>query len=238
MTVRYAIYFAPARDSALWQAGCRWLGRDPESGARLAPPCLPHYGTEQWAHDTQSARRYGFHATLKAPFRLSDGHTEAQLVDAIRAFAALQQPFVLPRLEVDSMGDFLALRPVAGSAPLRDLAAACVTQFDAFRRPPQADEIARRLASGLTAKQQAMLSRWGYPYVLDEYRFHMTLTDRLPAQPRAILQAMLASHFGAALDQRLQFGDIALFVEREAGREFQLIQRFPLAGTTGGAKGV
>lgn len=229
MTVRYAIYFAPGRRSALWQAGCRWLGRDPETGVLLAPPVVPQRSAEQWEADTASARRYGFHATLKAPFRLSAECTEGELIDAIAVFAAQQRPFALPRLEVAELGDFLALRPAAASSPLAELAATCVTQFDRFRRPPQRAEMTRRLAAGLTPRQQVLLEQWGYPFVLDEFRFHMTLTDRLAADVRLRLAAWLAGHFQAALEQPVDVDAIALFVEKRVGGEFALARRFPLA---------
>lgn len=230
MTVRYAIYFAPPRNSALWQAGCRWLGRDPESGARFDAPSVPQCSAAQWARDTVSARRYGFHATLKAPFRLTEGRTEVELIDAMADFAARQRTFTLPCLEVAELGDFLALRPTESNRPLAELAAACVTQFDGFRRPPQADETARRLAAGLTAPQQALLTRWGYPYVLDEWRFHLTLTDRLAAEARQRLVPWLDAYFRAALGQPVMVEDVALFVERQSGGDFALHRRFVFGG--------
>lgn len=230
MTVRYAIYFAPGRDSALWQVGCRWLGRDPETGAALTPPTIPHCTIERWGSLTASARRYGFHATLKAPFRLIAGRTEDELVQALEAFAAQQRAFALPRLEVGGLGEFLALRPAETSAGLAALAAECVTQFDAFRRPPQPDETARRLASGLTPRQTSLLAQWGYPFVFDEYRFHLTLTDRLAADMRGEIETWLAGYFRTALSPRLLIDQISLFVERQAGGEFMLAHRFAFAG--------
>lgn len=228
MTVRYAIYFAPGRDSPLWQVGCRWLGRDPETGAELAPPAVPQRNIEGWRAATASARRYGFHATLKAPFRLAVGRTEGELVQAIDAFAAGQRAFALPRLEVAELGEFLALRPAETSDRLVALAAQCVTQLDVFRRAPQPDETARRLASGLTPRQTALLAQWGYPFVLDEYRFHLTLTDRLAADMRAELEAWLAQYLRAALEAPVLVDQVALFIERQAGGEFVLARRFAL----------
>ena len=33
--------------------------------------------------------------------------------------------------------------------------------------------------SGLTDRQEALLTQWGYPYVMEEFRFHITLTGAL-----------------------------------------------------------
>ena len=131
---RHAIYFAPARGSALARFGARWLGRDPETGAALDGPDLP--GLPRPRADLVAApRRYGFHATLKAPFRLADGHDEAEL-DAATASVAADCRSLELRLRLDALGSFLALTPSAPSQALATLEHACVTRLDAFRAPP------------------------------------------------------------------------------------------------------
>lgn len=174
---------------------------------------------------TASPRHYGLHATLKAPFRLSEDAGEEALKDALRAFAAQRRVFAMPPLEVAVLGGFLALRPAQPSAALQALAAECVTQFDRFRRPADAQETGRRLAAGLDARQQALLAQWGYPYVLDQFRFHLTLTDRLDAPERERLQTWLEDYFAPALEQALRCDHLCLFVESDA-RGFRLVARF------------
>ena len=71
------------------------------------------------------------------------------------------------------------LRETEPSAALQALADACVEQLDRFRAPPSDAELARRRRASLTPRQDAMLVRWGYPYVFDTWFFHMTLTRRL-----------------------------------------------------------
>jgi len=141
---RYALYFAPAAHHPLWTAGCRWLGRDPESGASDGGG--PHRA---------DPRRYGFHATLKPPFALREGLSRAQLLAALSHFVDERAPFAMPALHVATLGDFLALRPIeAGAAapgqPLRDLADDCVRLFDEFRRPASARLLARTSRAGAT----------------------------------------------------------------------------------------
>jgi putative phosphonate metabolism protein len=219
---RYAIYFAPPAGHPLWAAGCAWLGRDPEAGTGEAP--RPH---------RVAPRRYGLHATLKAPFALRAGAGEDELLDAVAAFAASRRPFAMPALRVATLGDFAALRPAGAldaDDPLRRLADDCVAAFDAWRRPPTAQELARRSAAGLAPAQQACLARWGYPHVFEHWRFHMTLTDGLA--DAAVLEAELAAaraHFAAALAVPLACEGLALFVEDAPGADFRLARRFGFA---------
>jgi len=218
---RYGIYWAPPADHPLWRAGCEWLGRDAESGAAHAAG--PHRA---------GPRRYGFHATLKPPFALREGCAEGELDDALAALAATLEPFALRPLRVDVLTDFVALRPcetVDGSHPLRALADACVRTLDPLRRAPSAAERARRAALTLDAHERANLDRWGYPWVLDTWRFHMTLTDGLPAgAPRDALLAEAAAFFAPALAAPLRCDALALFVEDEPGADFRLARRVRL----------
>ena len=225
---RHALYFAPPAEHPLWRAGCDWLGRDPESGA-----------TSDGGAHRADPRRYGFHATLKAPFALREGATRSQLLAALSHFADEHAPFDMPPLAVATLGDFIALRPVARKAtevgqPLRTLADHCVRLFDDFRAPPSAAERARRLASELDAEQRGNVDRWGYPHVFDRWRFHMTLSDSLPATAEGdrIGGALLAEatrHFTAALAEPLRCDGVALFVEDAPGADFRLVRRFEFA---------
>ena len=224
MTTRYALYFAPAATHPLWTAGCQWLGRDPGAGT----------SGEGGLH-RDDPRRYGFHATLKAPFALRDGTTRPQLLAALSHFVAERAPFAMPRLAAAALGDFLALRPVdrdatAAGQPLRALADDCVRLFDDFRRPPSPAEVARRLAAGLDERQRGNVDRWGYPHVFERWRFHMTLTDGLSDDAlRAGLLAEAARHFAGALAEPLRCEGVALFVEDAPGADFQLLRRFEFA---------
>ena len=187
---RFAVYFAPPEDSALGRFGADWLGWDAATGRARAGPELPGLPRPR-AELTEVPRRYGFHATLKAPFRLADGRDAAGLDAALAALAAGRAAFELPRLALTALGAFLALAPAAASAPLAGIAAACVTELDGFRAPLTEADIARR-AAGLDGVEAAHLRRWGYPYVLDRFRFHLTLTGPLAPADRAAAESALA----------------------------------------------
>ena len=229
MTARYAVYFAPHESTALWQAGCRWQGRDPCTRERLAQPEVDGWSAEQIAQITASSRMYGFHATLKPPFFLAEGCTAPQLADAVQRLAARLHAFVLPQLAITFLDGFLALQPTAGStAELSALADACVIELDGFRRAPPAEELAQRRAAGLSPRQGQLLVQFGYPFVLDQFRFHMTLTERLPRGDAIRLRPWLSEYFAAALASPLRCDGICLFVQERPAEAFLLMQRFAL----------
>ena len=158
---RWALYFAPDSGSDLAQVGAAILGRDAESGRELEQPALPGVLPERFAQLTESPRRYGLHATLKAPFRLAEGRSAADLSAAVRRFAARTAAVDIPGLRLERLGFFLALAPAVACPAIRILAAACVAEFDGFRAPapprnwsaaaPRGSPRARRPCSGVGA---------------------------------------------------------------------------------------
>lgn len=228
---RYAIYYAPAPGTALWTFGSAVLGYDAATGARavpLGPDCAT---VDEWEAMTAQPRRYGFHGTLKAPFRLADGRSEDRLVHAGRAFARKRQPFELPAMRVVSVGGFVALTPAGPSAELDRLADACVAEFEPFRAPPSEAELAKRLAAPLTGRQVDALKRWGYPYVFEDFRFHMTLTGDLPPDRAPAVAAGLAALFESRVGSaRVAVDAVTLYVENDPAAGFRIVDRFVLGG--------
>ncbi|MYE01203.1 MAG: DUF1045 domain-containing protein [Alphaproteobacteria bacterium] len=212
--MRYAVYYTPAPGSALARFGSAWFAR--------SAPCL------------DTPRRYGFHGTLKAPFRLAAGVDETGLLLAVERFAAERPALSGPPLGIAVLADFLALVPSARFGELDRLAADCVAAFDRFRAPPGAAELARRRRAGLNPREEALLRRWGYPYVMDAFRFHLTLTGRLDeaglASERAEAKALLGE---AALP--LFVDAVTVAVEPAEGAAFRLLQRFEF-GKPGGSR--
>lgn len=229
-STRYAIYWAPPTGSLLDRLGAFWLGRD-AYGANLAPPVVPGLDETRWRKLTEAPRHYGLHATLKPPFRLADGATDGAFVEAIAALAADIAPFSGPPLRVQRLDEFLALAPSAPCLPLADLAARCVKELDPFRSPAGPDELARRRSAGLTARQERHLAQWGYPYVLEDFRFHVTLTERVDDGEAATLIAILSDMFAAAACA-CEIGEIALFVQPDASAPFRPTARFKLGSRT------
>lgn len=220
---RVAVYYAPRDDDILSLLAADWLGRDPVTNADRPQPDLPDIHAI-----TADPRGYGFHATLKPPMRLT-GSWEA-LLHAARALADRLAAFELPPLAVSDVHGFLALRETRPSPALRALADACVADLDAFRAPPTEAELARRRQSRLTAAQEAMLLRWGYPYVFDTWFFHMTLTRRVTAAEKAIYLPAAERHFAPALPIPRRVADICLFTQAGPGAPFVIAERLKLRG--------
>jgi putative phosphonate metabolism protein len=224
-TARVALYYAPAPDDPLAAAGATWLGRDADRNVRLQQPVLPDIATL-----TEEPRRYGFHATLKPPMRLAAGRTWTEFIAAVRAVAASVAPFDLPTLHVADLHGFLALRETAFCAPLQTLCDRCVADLDEFRAPPSAAELERRRQSRLSPAQDAMLQRWGYPYVFETWFFHMTLTRRLNDAERAFVKPVAEAFFADAFAQPRRVSDICVFTQPTSGDHFVIAERIALRG--------
>ena len=181
MGPRYGVYFAPAVDSPWWRFGAGWLGWDDARGQALAQPRLPEFSPEDFHGFTSEPRRYGFHATLKAPFRLRPGVDETTLRDRLAMLAARLRALKMGPLVPVHLDAFVALVPRERQPAIDALAARCVMDLDDLRAPLTSAEVARREAAGLDERQRELLARYGYPHVLGYFRFHLTLSG--PVDP-------------------------------------------------------
>lgn len=226
---RYAVYFAHRVGSPWAQAGNAWLGRDAYSGAALPQPAVEGVSADLQRALTESPRRYGWHATLRAPFRLARGSDVDALRAAVGNLAQRHRAFPMPPLKVVQLDDFLALVPERHAFDIDDVAAACVRDLAAFAAPLDTAELARRRRSGLSATEDALLVRWGYPFVMEAFRFHLSLTGTLRGVDPAVVGAMqhAASAWFAALPPAA-FDSVALFVEPGPSQAFSLAEEFPL----------
>lgn len=227
---RHAIYYAAACGSELDQFGGRLLGYDAWTGEELSFSQGILQTIPDWRDLTEDPRKYGFHATLKAPFSLAEGKTEPQLLAACAAFADIRRPLPVIRPVVNSISGFIAIVPAEQSSELERLAGDCVDAFDSFRAPLTEKDRARRNPDALTPRQCKYLDRWGYPYVMEEFRFHMTLTGRLDGARREPVLAMLRDRFSELKIKKLAIDRIAVFRQQDAGSRFRIIAEWPLRG--------
>lgn len=224
---RYAVYFAP-RLGAFAARSAAWLGWDAATGQPVAQPDLAGL-PRPVAEITTDPRRYGFHGTIRAPFRPADGVTPDQISDAVAALAAHSPAVPCEGLRLEDLHGFLALIPQGDLSALLALGAAVVEATDPMRAPLSEAEIARRKPETLTPRQRDLLDRWGYPFVFEEFRFHLTLTDRLGADEAAQVAPLLAAHFAPVLPRPFVIEDLCLFGEDAEGR-FHLLGRHALTG--------
>jgi putative phosphonate metabolism protein len=230
---RYAIYYTAAPDSELDRFGAHLIGHDAFSGDALPFPDGIEQTLPDWREITQDPRKYGFHATLKAPMWLADGTTEIELLAACASFAGSPRRIPLIKPAVNPIGDFIAIVPSRRSIELEQLAADAVGHFDSFRAPLTPEDRARRRPDQLTPRQREYLDRWGYPYVMEEFRFHMTLTGRLKAERRETVLDILRQRFATLELATLAVDRIALFRQDGANARFRVVRQYPLTPAPG-----
>jgi putative phosphonate metabolism protein len=229
-SARYAIYHVPPADAPLNRFGAALVGYDAFAPQDLAHPAEATAAFADWHEITADPRKYGFHATLKAPFLLKDGATEADLIESFDRFAAT--PRTIPAITpvVRAIGSFIAVVPDTPVAALTQLADDCVTEFERFRAPLSDHDRQRRLKSPLTPRQIEHLDRWGYPYVFEEFRFHMTLTGSLPGEKRETVLPFLQGEFAKLDVASYSIGHIAIFRQANSGARFVVMRHAELRG--------
>ena len=224
---RYAIYYAP-NPGPLADFGARWLGWDIETATERPHPDIPGLPRPA-AEITRTPRKYGFHGTIKPPFHLAPGRTEDELIAAAESMSAAQPPVTLDGLRLAQLGRFLALVPVGDTDALAALAASMVRDLDPFRAPASAEELARRRARRLSDRQEALLMQWGYPYVMEEFRFHITLTGPLPEDETTQVADCLRPEITPLLPEPVTIDSLCLLGELE-NKRLRIVRRLPLAG--------
>jgi hypothetical protein len=224
---RFAVYVAP-RPGAFATRAAAWLGWDAARGQTVSQPDLPGLPRPPAALTTDP-RRYGFHGTVRAPFRPAEGLGEAEVGAQVEAIAAGLAPVACDGLALRNLAGFLALTPTGGEAALAALAATVVEATNDLRAPLTDVEIARRRPEFLSSRQRILLARWGYPFVMEEFRFHLTLTEALTDDEAAQVAPVLERYFAPVLPRPFVIEDLCLFGEDVTGR-FHLLHRYALTG--------
>lgn len=226
---RYAVYFCPAANTEWGIAGVQWLGRCAITGKPSPQIPASEIDSHLFQSLTSEPKRYGWHATLKAPFKLVPEYEVSDLLLKLHQLAKSLKPFDLPKLEVSMDGGFLSLRPKTASKQLNAVASKCVRDLKSFALPLSSEELSRRRKAGLTPEQDRLLVEWGYPWVLDEFNFHFSLTSSLHSidpQIQTKLIQLAKKHFEDLSTCR--FDRIALVIEPEVGRDFEVIKLLEL----------
>ncbi len=225
---RYAVYYAPEPASDLAAFGNTWLGRDPANGRTIDRPDVIGLAAGEAVAITVSPSRYGFHGTLKPPFALKHGRTRDQLEQAIAQYCADAPSVTCGPLMLKSIGRFIALAPTEPTDELGNLASGLVMALDDFRQPESESAMNKRRASGLSMRQEEYLVRWGYPYVMEEFRFHLTLSDKLDPDRMMRVRDGLAPLVSPLCKTPFRVTGVCLFGDPGDGRSFDLLRRFSL----------
>lgn len=227
MSRRYAIYYAPSPGSELESFGRHWLGRDHITGKPVEPPRLDGVDPDEQAEVTRSARHYGFHATLKAPFELAADKDREELYAKAREFAAARDVFEAPSLQITMVSRWVAFTLSSPSASMSNLAADCVRDFEDFRAPLSAADIERRRKSGLTQRQDEQLIAYGYPHIFDDFHFHMTLAGPLEKARQGRVHAIIQAMAPPLDDTPFRVDAIAIYEQASRDRPFIQTARLP-----------
>ena len=229
--MRYALYFTPPADHDLTRTASIWLGRSAFDAGDLPGLSLKtKLSHPEWQSLVGEPARYGFHATLKAPFSLASDKTAATLEVFFEEFCDRQDPTLVPRLELTEIGPFFALTCGGGSEGINHLCDQVVEAFEPWRAPLSADDMARRKPDRLSMRQRELLERWGYPYVFEEFRFHMTLTGPIEEERKPVIREILQTVFADHIGQPLPVEHLGLFAEYERGRPFNVLRHAELRG--------
>jgi hypothetical protein len=224
--MRHAVYYTPPASGLLHKLGSSWLGRDAVSGESVNQPPV-----EGIKGATTEPARYGFHATLKAPFVLKPDMKRIDFGDAVALVAAQMDVVTIPKIELREIDGFLALVPDRPLAELSALAEFCVCALDSFRAPASEAETQHRRAANLSPRQDQLLMRWGYPYVLDEFRFHLTLTRKLPVEEKQLFLNAALAHFAPVLGKPLEIDALTILADSPFLQKFVVEERFLLRRT-------
>jgi hypothetical protein len=227
MFKRYAIFFTP-QSGRFAQSGAAWLGWDLVQGCSVAQPDSAKVNI---AAVTVRPRKYGLHATMKAPFSLADGTTEQDLTDALEAFCAAQYAVALEGLVLSQIGRFLALTPVGDTGDVNALASTVMRSLDPFRAPISQVEFDRKNRSGLSDRQRQLLGQWGYANVEEFFRFHITLTGPVSDSARNKISQVLEHYLVPTIPAPFIIDGLALCGEGDDDRFYQ-IARFALNKTS------
>ena len=207
---RYGLYFKPKAGSALAEFEDKWFAANRPNEVIGIP------------------KRYGLHATLKAPFKLDEQKTFDGMFAAIKQLSAGFSPIQVGELVQRKIGSFLALVPKSNCPDLDRLAFECVRMIDPYRAPIEVRELERRRTVSLSSEEEKMLRNWGYPYVKDSFRFHITLTGNLDEKQVKYIQPELGDLLKPVLSEPLMIEDICLVGDPGEGKPFRLLERFSL----------
>ena len=232
---RFALYFVPEWGSPLHSLGAALLGRDLFTGRLLPQPAIPGLPAERVYELTADARRYGLHATVKPPFHLAPGFGPEDVIFRLREFCRSRTMPDLPRLGLARTGAGYALLPSRDTPEekraleaLETMAEEAVRAFDIFRAPPSEAELAKRRKADLTPRQEECLQKWGYPYLFEDYRFHVTLTSSVRDASEAVcLETFFAEYFRPVLERPTRIAGLTVCVQKEEDSEFLASRQEP-----------
>jgi len=231
---RVAIYFLPKKNSSLENFGKNLLGRDINKKKKISLTRRQKYFInrgftyfDELKDYCEQPAKYGFHATLKAPFRLKRNVKTKNFYDVISHIAAQHSRFKIKGLKIVYSKKFTFITSRKPNKLLINLENDLVKHLDTFRAELNKTEIKKRIPDSLTFKQNKYLKEWGYPFVFDQFKFHMTLmnqnNNKLSNKQKLELEKLIYK----ISNNVIEFNEISLLGENKNGH-FEEIKRFKL----------
>lgn len=224
---RYAIYYVPHYETELAEFGKTWFGYDLSEGD--TDRNLYGLSADLVREVTRQPARYGLHATLKAPFNLDEGCSLEQLLQKTEQFCKKRKKFSLGNLKIGWHGNTMVLVEGQHDHRINQFASRCVLDFEDFRAPLTVKERTRRLEQNLNLHQRLMLEELGYPYVLSEFRFHITLTKNMTEDEKVQVVPALQPVLNSILGNPCDIDGIAIVGDPGNNQPFQMIEYFELS---------
>lgn len=228
MSARYAVFFCPDDASDLASYGRLVLGRTAD-GSPANPSHHDFHDRTVAAALSATPAHYGFHATLKAPFRLSVDASEEDLLSAVESLAQRQTSIDMHSLKPMMLSEFVALGFERQPSAVARLASQCVEQFESLRAPLTQEDLHKRKPDLLNDAQRAYLFQYGYPYVMSEFCFHMTLTGRLTLDEHADYVDWLKTLYTRIVPQEPKLDRLAVYWQPDRAAAFTRLAQFPIA---------
>ncbi|WP_290919709.1 DUF1045 domain-containing protein [Halodesulfovibrio sp.] len=230
MTARYAIYYTPPRNSLLESAGIHWLGRTPLRYGQIPKDIPEGFFKQEYYQIIEAPRWYGFHGTIRAPFELAKNVTPEAFIKEISQICRNHAPFSFAGLSINCFGGFLALTPTAASPDLLKLHSDLTRRLDHLRPQLSRFDLKRHLDKKLSERQERLLRRFGYPFVLEEFKFHMTLTGTIEDRLRRSYKEKLESILNPYLTESIPVNEVTVFMQPDRKTPFVEYTRIPLTG--------
>ncbi len=222
---RYAIYYVPSENSELDLFGKCWLGWDPYKGEETTKSDLSKLPSfKKFSSLVLTPKQYGFHGTIKAPFKLKNEYTYNDLENKVREISKQIHSFYFDQLIIEKLGNFIGLIPT-NNLKVNAVSNKFVEELDYLRDELSESEIKKRKPHKLTSNQKQMLFKWGYPYVFDEFKFHLTLTSKLNVVEIDDVFRSLQNILKQVNLNKISFNNICIFGQK-SDEKFYFVQRF------------
>ena len=232
---RYAIYYAPPKESSLEEFGRYWFGWDPLNAKLINNKqrinYLNRFGIKNLKNIDKNvliAKKYGFHGTLIPPFKLNKNYSTNKLFKKTDEIAKKFKKFKFYKFKLKKINNFYAFVQNKKNSNINKISNRLVKELFKFRSPLTKKEIDKRNPSKLSKLQLNILHKWGYPYLMSEFKFHMTIASEVTGNKLYFELKKIEKNKKIILNEINNFDKIYIFGENQKGM-FENLENFSLS---------